>query len=142
MNEIGFALKKITTEQFAILDENITDLSNIQLNSSIKFGINREDKFVAVFPLFKFQVENIPFLVIEIACHFKIEEASWDSFKSEKEIVFPKGLMIHLAVLAVGTTRGVLHAKTEKTSLNNFIIPTINVNRFVSDDIRFEMTKS
>jgi len=38
-------------------------------------------------------------------------------------------------MLSVGTARGILHAKTENTPYNEFIIPLINVTEAVKADI-------
>jgi hypothetical protein len=40
-------------------------------------------------------------------------------------------------MITVGTARGVLHAKTEGTTLNKFFIPTVNVVEMVTDDGAF-----
>ena len=49
----------------------------------------------------------------------------------------PSGFVCHLAMLAIGTARGVLHAKTENTLFNKYLIPTINVAELIKDDIIF-----
>ena len=54
-------------------------------------------------------------------------------------VSFPKGFMAHLAVITVGTTRGVLHAKTENSKFNKYFLPTINVNELVKNDISFAL---
>jgi hypothetical protein len=51
-----------------------------------------------------------------------------------KTIILPKGFVRHLAVLTVGTVRGILHTKTEGTDSNKFVLPTINVADMISDD--------
>ena len=38
-------------------------------------------------------------------------------------------------MIAVGTARGILHAKTEATKFNQFLIPPINVVELIKDDI-------
>lgn len=42
-----------------------------------------------------------------------------------------------MAVLAVGTTRGILHTNTENTPFNQFLIPAINVAQLVKEDFKF-----
>lgn len=48
--------------------------------------------------------------------------------KATGSIMVPKSLLTHFAVLTVGTTRGILHAKTENTRLNHFSLPPVNVS--------------
>ncbi len=138
---IGFALNKITTEQFAIIEKHFNDNDNIEikLSTHIKFGIDPSDKIVVVFPAFIYEQNNSPFLVIEMGCHFKIKDESWNSFlnKDENSITFPKDFIAHLSVISVGTSRGTLHAKTEKTRFNKFILPTINLHQLIKNDLTF-----
>ncbi|HTO34642.1 MAG TPA: hypothetical protein VLZ72_00270, partial [Flavobacterium sp.] len=49
-----------------------------------------------------------------------------------------KGLAVHFAVLTIGSARGVLHAKTEGTPFNEFLLPTIDVNNMLKENIVFE----
>lgn len=135
--KIGFALKKITTEQFAILSENYKAKEKIKLVTSIKFGINKERKILVVIMRFKFEQNNHPFIILEPACHFVFEKNAWDDFKNKEtgEIILPKNLVLHLAALTTGTARGILHGKTEGTEFNKYFLPTLNVNNLIKKDV-------
>ncbi|MNF83316.1 hypothetical protein D3C84_656380 [compost metagenome] len=89
---------------------------------------------------FQFLHNQQPFLVLIAVCNFDIEEESWNkNVLSNKIVTLPKHLLEHLCVITVGTSRGILHAKTENTSFNKFIIPTLNVTTLVEKDIVFEI---
>lgn len=66
---------------------------------------------------------------------------SWNSFEDVKnsELTIPKNFISHLVMLSIGSTRGVLHAKTENTMFNKFLLPTINVNELIKEDMKFVM---
>ena len=49
-----------------------------------------------------------------------------------------KGLAVHFAVLTIGSARGILHAKTEGTPFNEFLLPTIDVNNMLEEDVIFK----
>ena len=49
----------------------------------------------------------------------------------------PHGFPGHLAMLTGGTTRGILHAKTEGTCYNQYVLPTINVTEIIKEDASF-----
>lgn len=134
---IGFQLQKITTEQFAILPESF-DKENHEINMGVglNFGADIENKTVAVFVKVLFEQQKGPFIIVEIANHFQIDEVAWSSFCSvAKKILIPKGFATHLLVLTIGTIRGVLHSKTEQTEFNSFFIPTINATELINSDI-------
>jgi hypothetical protein len=136
---VRFTLRRITTEQFAIVDDVAKDLDNVNVNVSIRFGTDPEGKLLSAYAEFKFTYEEKIFVVIETSCHFAIEESSWSSFISGDKMKIDKGFLCHLAMITVGTTRGVLHAKTEGTFYNQFILPTINVTEIIKDDVIFNL---
>jgi len=66
-----------------------------------------------------------------------IEEAV---LRTRKEAIrLEKELMSHLAVITVGTCRGILHSKTEGIKFNQFYLPTINVDDLISDEVTFDL---
>ena len=137
--QISFGLKRITTEQFAMVDEAPVDFDKVNINIGIRFGIDPEGKMLAASTLFKFEYASKPFIIIEATCHFSIEEKSWDSFVTGHKIKFDKGFLTHLAMITVGTNRGILHTKTEGTPYNEFVLPTINVIEIIKDDFVFDL---
>lgn len=134
---IGFSLGNIFTDQFAIIDTAYTEADGIQLLSSFKFGYNEVDQTILASPRFSFEQNGASFLILEIGCEFKIEEASWQEIYNAEEnsVILPKGFAAHIAAIAVGVARGVLHAKTEKTPFSRFLIPLINVAENIKEDV-------
>ncbi|WP_445710464.1 hypothetical protein [Flavobacterium sp.] len=138
-NQISFGLRRITTEQFAIIESSYDKSKDeaVELGTGLRFGFNTEKRIITVLLAINFSQEKAPFLVLEIGCYFQIIEEHWNTlYNAEtKEINLPKSIAIHMVMLAVGTIRGVLHAKTENTPFNKFFLPTINVYELVKDDI-------
>ena len=134
---VKFSLKQIRTQQFAIIEEAYHDKEKISLSSSINFGSDKENKVIGVFASFKFETKKQPFLIIEVRVFFQIEDKDWRALFDAKSntVHFPKGFITHLAMLTVGTARGVLHAKTEGTPFNHYILPPINLTKFIKGDI-------
>lgn len=141
---IGFSLKKVSTEQFAIIEDGFNEKGKIKLNTSLRFAADDTQKFVAVFTSFIFDSETKPFLIIEASCHFSIKDSAWvEMLNSETNtLIVPKGFLCHLAMLTVGTSRGILHAKTEGTCFNKYVLPTINVTEIIKEDATFSFSKS
>lgn len=137
-NQITFALRNITTEQFAIIESAFNkSIENVELGNSLRFGFNLEKKIVTVLLAVNFSQDKGPFLILEIGCYFEIIKEHWVNLYNAElgEIKLPMELARHLVVLAMGTLRGVLHAKVENTSFNMFILPTINVTELVKEDM-------
>jgi len=136
-NPIGFSLRKISTEQFAVIEEAyLGSDKEMQLGIDLRFGLDVENKGLVAFVKVRFEQEKSPFLVVEVGNHFAIDNTAWESFqKEDKEMVLPKGFASHLVMLTIGTLRGVLHSKTENTKFNKFLLPTINVTELVKSDV-------
>lgn len=137
--QVGFALKGIKTEQFAIFEENYAPKKVTGLGTELQFKLDQKNKQIGVFLGFEFMQGKKVFLKIVVSCHFKIEESSWSSFVQENSLTVPKEFLAHLAMITTGTTRGVLFAKTEATPFSKFIVPTLNVAEMIKEDASFEM---
>ena len=133
---VRFSLAKISTDQFAILPLSYQVEVPVNLKTSLQFGANKESKIISVKAFFQFEQQALPFLLIEASCYFNIDPTDWKTLVQEQEIIVPKSMMTHFTLLSVGTVRGILHAKTEGTNFNGFLIPTINVTELITGDIR------
>ena len=142
-NTLGFAFVGIKTDQFAIIDEAYKKTGPLKITTNLSFGINEADKTVAVEVGFDFFKKDTPFLKIGVQAFFEITKDGWETLykKDEKQVVIPKKLLSHLTVLTIGTTRGILHAKTEGTPYNSIILPTVNVNELVTEDVVIDLEK-
>lgn len=140
-NKVGFILKKIVTEQFAIIESSYCESITVDLKAGLKFGINFDKRILSVIFSTSLIQENSPFLVLDVGCYFEINEEAWKDFnkKDSTDLIVPRGFISHLVMLTIGTARGVLHSKTEKTPFNNYLLPTINVFKMVESDIVFSV---
>lgn len=135
--QVGFALKGIKTEQFAIFEENYASKKDTDLSTELQFKLDQTNKQIAVFLGFEFMQGKKVFIKIQVSCHFKIEENSWKSFIQGNKLIVPKGFLAHLAMITTGTSRGILFAKTEGTQFSKFIAPTLNVSEMIQEDATF-----
>ncbi len=135
---VNFSIAKVTTEQFAVIEKSFDEKQTIHLSTDLRYAIDRSQRIVMVYTLFKFEQKNTPFLLVEVSCQFLIASESWKSFIKDKVTTeIPKGFMIHLGMITVGTARGVLHTKTEGSKFNDFVLPTIDVMKLVTKDAVF-----
>ena len=137
---IPFSLLRIKTEQFVAFDIESTKLDSTEMEAAIRFGIDRSIRLVGVYTKITFLQEGKPFLLVEVRCDFQIEATAWQTLinKESDQLVLPLGLVQHFGVLSIGTTRGVLHAKTEGSPFNNYLIPTLDVTQLVKSDVFFD----
>ncbi|WP_321332025.1 hypothetical protein [uncultured Bacteroides sp.] len=135
--DVGFVLKQIVTKQFATIEDAFVEGCPVSMNVELRFSVNSENRIINASAIFKFINNGLPFLLLEVECFFEIKETSWKQFIDEQgNICVPKDFIRYLAMHTVGTARGVLHAKTENTQYNRYIIPPINVAEMVQDDLK------
>jgi len=132
---VPFRLAKIQTMQFAIIESSFSSDMDVEISQQFNFSIDTDTQQVAVAPHYTFFQKN-PFVIIEVQCIFSIPGPFWKKWMNVQEGVFtlPKNVATHMAVLSVGTTRGVLHAKTEGTLFNMYVLPTWNLAEIIKDD--------
>lgn len=139
MSKIGFKLERIKTEQFAIIEDLYDDCNEeIDLETSVNFGTSLDNPAIITIIKLQFKQNKNPFLIIEVSCEFSVKKDKWIEFSKGKVILIPKGFLAHLAMITIGTTRGILHSKTDNTKFNEFILPAINVSEMIIEDGKFE----
>ncbi len=141
--KIGFSLLSISTEQFAIIEESFDTKGIVEINVGTSFVVEKEKKLVSNLFKVQFTQDKQTFLILETACHFEISQEAWIEFFVEKTnvLTLPRGFAGHLLMLNIGTSRGVLHCKTEDTVYNQFMLPTINVNNLIETDVVMDLNE-
>lgn len=142
--QVTFNLKGISTDEFATIKECYKEEENVQIETGYGYEIDPDNYTVAVRFSILFKCIDSPFIVLKLTCSFDVEKESFDAlFDSESgKYVIPKGFLTHLTVLTVGTARGVLHAKLEKTGFEKYLLPTLNVSDLFNEDMVFELPKN
>ncbi|WP_417200542.1 hypothetical protein [Bizionia sp.] len=140
-NQLGFALTGLRTVSFAIIDAANKKTGETNLMTTLRFGLDIDDSTVSCNTRFAFEKKkDQPFLILEVQALFEIEKSDFlNKMKQEDgSFLIAKGLAVHFAVLTIGSARGVLHAKTEGTPYNEYLLPTIDVKSMVPEDIIFK----
>jgi hypothetical protein len=135
--KIGFALTRISTDAFASFPDLYVEGKKVELSQAYGFAADAGKMGLLVGLEYRFSQKKTVFLSIKVGCYFELKQDAWNSMLDEQHtaIIVPPGLLGHLIMLSIGTVRGILHAKTENTPLNKFILPTINVNELVKEPV-------
>lgn len=140
--QIPFHLVRISTEQFAIIEDSYISTSEHKLSVQCRFSYDKENKMIACFAKFVFENGGSAFMLIETGCFFDIHPTFWTKSiqQGEDSIKIPRPLATHFLMLNVGTARGILHVKTEGTIFNSMLLPTVNVAEIITGDIDIQPT--
>ncbi|WP_268034024.1 hypothetical protein [Algoriphagus sp. PAP.12] len=142
--QVTFNLKGISTDEFATIKECYNKEEDVQVETGYGFEIDPGNYTVAVRFSILFKCNESPFIVLKLTCAFDVEKESFDSFLDSEsgKYIIPKGFLTHLTVLTIGTARGVLHVKLEKTGFEKYLLPTLNVSDLIKEDMVFEIPNS
>ncbi|MCM1151184.1 MAG: hypothetical protein NC209_05570 [Alistipes sp.] len=135
-DQVRFGLRAITVEQFAMLFEP-TNQNDTSLDISLSIKGNYDDRAVALTLTIRFVQKNRPFLLLENTCHFLVHEEDWNRLSKGNtvDVKLPKKVMTNLFSIAVGTARGILHAKTEQTPYNRFFLPLLDAAEMINESV-------
>lgn len=138
---LSFSLVDINTNEFAIIDSAYNKENNVGLSTSVNFGFDADEHVLGTQVRFQFEQRESPFLIIDTTCGFKISDKSWNSMldKETNQLIIPEGFASHMAVITVGTVRGILHEKTKETVFNRYIIPPINLTTIIKEDVVLDL---
>lgn len=140
---IPFRLLRITTEDFATFREHY-DFKNVNVNLDLYVQIkaNQKDQVIGLFTRFSFTQKESPILILESACHFEIDKTFWEQAKKGNDLVLPSHFATHLLVLAIGTARGIIHAK-KPAWLENLVLNILDVSMiFGEEDIHIPLNEN
>jgi len=134
---VNYALAGITTEQLDLFPELILEDKPVTLNAGLNFGIDSTQLLLKVLFKIVYLQEETAFITIETGCIFAIDPESWALFTNLETglFVLPKNFAGHLAQLAAGTARGILHQSTLNTPLNRFFIPANNIEEMIQENV-------
>lgn len=128
-NSIAFELRQIETNQFATFGDGKSNPDQLTEQVQFSFGAILEEQIIACIFTYTLKMDEQPFLMIELTCSFYVAEKYWNKLLDLKkqELVLPKSFAQHVANITVGTARGVLHTKTERTLFNQYPVALINL---------------
>ena len=137
-NQLGFAFTGLRTVSFAKIDAAHKKTGGINLVTGLSFGLDIDDHTVTCTTEFSFEKKtDQPFLILKVQGLFEIDKNDFLNKMKQDDgsYLVTQGLATHFAVLTVGSARGILHAKTEGTTYNQYLLPTMDIKVMVQDDI-------
>ena len=138
VTSLQFGFDGIRTVQFAVFNELYDPALEVGFKNNILLKADFKNKKVIVSVKGQYLHEGkSPFLVLEVACLFRIPPKSWKQILDEEKrtVTLPVGFARHLTVITVGALRGVQHAKTENTPFNMYTLPLLNLEKIMKKDI-------
>ncbi len=133
-------MRQIRVNQFAILADDAPS-GEIPVEFGVQFKTDTVGKWIAVAFITRYLNGSAPLLLLEMQCDFQVKPEDWDSLISDGKLVFPVEFLRHIALHTVGTMRGVLFCKTEGTAFSRFILPTVNLEAMINQELIIPLTE-
>lgn len=127
----------IKVDQFAILASKPVDSPDINIESN--YSIDAKNKAIGCLVKIKYRDGEDLQMLLDVICGFSINHEDWDEMADEKSITIPKGFLRHITLHTIGTARGIMHCKTEATPMNQYILPPINLEEMIKEDVTFPL---
>ena len=136
MIAIPFRIRQIKTQQFAMFPDLLINGKEVAVQSEFNFGVNSEVKDIFCITRMTYSQDEKLLLTTEVICFFEISEEGSKQLIEQGRIEVD--FLRYLATIATGTVRGIIHTKTENTSLNPIVLPPINLVDAIKEDFVFK----
>lgn len=130
---IPYRISKIETKQFAIFPDKLINGSTLDIQTNYNFEIRSDLSHIRCSSVINFFQKEQLVLVLEIACYFDIAPEGIEFIKEQNKV--PVEFLRYMATIAVGTARGIIHAKTEGTVLSSIVLPPVNLVDVIKVDM-------
>ena len=133
IQNIQYRISHIETVQFAIFPDNYINGQEVMVNTNCGYNVRSDFNQVRNVISVNYTQNEKLLMVVELACYYDIAPEGVEAIKGEGKI--PVDFLRYMGSISVGTMRGVIHAKTEGTVLNPVVMPPINLEEMVKNDL-------
>ena len=119
--------------QFAIFPENLINGQEVLVNTNCGYNVRSDLNQVRNVISVNYNQNEKLLMVVQLACYYDIAPEGVEAIKAEGKI--PVDFLRYMGSISVGTIRGVIHAKTEGTVLNPVVMPPVNLEEMVKNDL-------
>lgn len=126
--------------QYATFEENFDETdTNFTTDTNLQFGCNFESNLISCIVAVSYKQKDKLILKIEANASFLLsgDTAERLTMENPSRMVLPQPLAVQFASLAYGTLRGIILAKTERSSMRNLLLPPCIMHNLIKEPIIF-----
>lgn len=138
MDKIPFRIFKIENEPIELHADIVDQSSDMEFGFQVSFNGDLKNRIIGCKTEYTFKQKDRIISALTVYCYFMIEDGFVKSKIENDKLLFSKEFLRYLATISVGTARGIQHAKTQGTILNNIVIPPINLMEVDIQDFMLE----
>lgn len=129
-----FTWRGIMDEEFAVFNEYYRAGQTSQISFNLAFEVSPNERMLFCKATADFLIGGSLYLRCSLVSAFELHESSWKErlAKLEQKVTIEKELLIHFSVFTVGSLRGYLHARQQRSPVSA-ALPPINVVEIVAE---------
>ena len=136
MKEIPFRIRKIENEPIEIFPDLVNkDIRDFVVDSGFAYNGDINDCWIGCQADFTFKQGNTVVAKLVATCFFEIDPNFVNREIKDGKLTIDKEFIRYISTITVGTARGIFHAKTQNTILNQFVLPPINLTAINMQDM-------
>ncbi len=130
---IPFRIRQIKTQQFAMFPEKVNNGEQVTVQSEFGFAVTDDLSNIRCISKFSYSQGETLLLTTEVHSIFEVNEEGRNEIIGKGRIEV--GFLRYLATIVTGTVRGIIHTKTENTSLNPIVLTPMNLVEAITEDL-------
>lgn len=136
---IAYRIVQVAVEDFKMLPQQLNEKEELGINTSFSFQANFDLKCIRCLSSFVFTKGADKLIELKLSCVFSIEPSMFESlYNADKtQLTVEAYFCRYMATIAVGAARGVIAAKTQGSSLEDVVLPPINLMETIKTDSVF-----
>lgn len=136
---IAYRIVQVAVEDFKMLPQQLNEKEELGINTSFSFQANFDIKCIRCLSSFVFTKGADKLIELKLSCVFSIEPSIFESlYNADKtQLTVEAYFCRYMATIAVGAARGVIAAKTQGSSLEDVVLPPINLMETIKTDSVF-----
>ena len=138
IQSIAYRITRIETLQFAIFPDAFQSGPDVRIDTNFEYNVRSDIGQIRNVLKISYVQNDKLLLVAELACYFDIAPEGAQLIKAQGKV--PVDFLRFLGSVSVGTIRGLIHAKTEGTVLNPIILPPVNLEDMIKNDMELRET--
>jgi hypothetical protein len=133
---IPYRIVKIENTQFAFFPDKFIVSDRVKVDVAFNFAPSKDLSMIRCTSIIHYTQNDNLLLVLELATYFEIAQVGIDNIKKDGKV--PVDFLRYMGTIAIGTARGVIHAKTEGSVMNPVVLPPINLVEIIREDLKVE----
>lgn len=135
MKRIPYRLIKIENNEFAAFEDNVCEDGMFSIKTEFGFSVSLKQHLVKCEATFLGENSNdLPIFKLVLTCFFSIEPSTLEELIKDDVITIPVDFLRYMGTIVVGTARGYLFARTEKSNLSEYVLPPLNLMEAIKED--------